>query len=96
MTSHFDTCGICGNKGIVLICYNETQDYDAAACTCRKGQYWRMPKQLKAWAASQKPQPVRIGRLEEFYTEAAIAKLSTVMHWGPTIAEMFGEKVKQA
>lgn len=84
-------CKHCGGVGIVLVCYHESQDYDAAACRCKAGQFYRTPWQLKAWAAMQTPPPLRIGRLEEFYTEKALADLET--EDGPSIAEMFGAKV---
>jgi hypothetical protein len=71
------TCPLCGNKGIVLLCYRESKDYDAMACTCKKGLYWRTRDQLKAWAANQTPKPSRIGGLEDFYTEKAIEELRT-------------------
>jgi len=81
-------CNTCGDVGIVLICYHKSQDYDAAACRCPAGRFFRTRWQLKAWAAQQTPPPVRIGRLEEFYTERALAVLET--EDGPSIAEMFG------
>lgn len=81
-------CKHCGGKGIVLICYVESNDYDAAACLCEQGKWWRTKYQLKAWAAQQTPPPVRVGRLEDFYTAKAIAE--HVGEDGPSIAEMFG------
>lgn len=71
------SCPLCDNKGIVLICYRESREYDAAACLCKKGLYWRTKDQLKAWAALQKPKPSRIGGLESFYTDEAIEELRT-------------------
>ena len=70
-------CPLCDGKGIVLLCYRESQTYDAMACTCRKGQLWRTNSQLKAWAKLQAHPPERIGGLEDFYTEAAIEELRT-------------------
>jgi len=73
----------------VLICYRQEQNYDAAACRCGKGQMWRTKDQLKAWAARQDPKPVRIGRIEDFYTEQALSELVT--EDGPPMSEVFGK-----
>ena len=71
------TCPLCDGRGIVLICYRESEDYDAAACTCPKGQRWRTTDQLTAWAALQTPKPVRIGGLEDFYSAPGLEQLRT-------------------
>ncbi len=80
-------CALCGGAGIILVCYVESNTYDAAACRCKAGMAYRSQWQLKAWAAQQTPPPVRIGRLEDFYTDKAIAEMVT--EDGPSIAEMF-------
>lgn len=85
--SHYKFCKFCGGVGIMLICYEESNDYDAVACTCKKGQYWRLPGQLATWAALQTPKPIRVGRLEEFYTDEAMNAMQP--EFGPSIAEMF-------
>ncbi len=80
-------CKFCGGKGIVLICYVESNDYDAAACQCNHGKLWRVKNQLNVWGRLQTPPPVRVGRLEDFYTDKAISELQT--EDGPSISEMF-------
>lgn len=71
-------CRLCDDKGIVLICYRHERTYDAAACLCNKGQYWRTKHQLKAWASMRQPKPDRIGGLEDFYEPQAIEELRTL------------------
>lgn len=95
------SCPLCDNKGIVLICYRQSRDYDAAACVCKKGLYWRTKDQLKAWAALQSPKPSRIGGLEDFYTEAAIEELRTCTDLdqdigGPPQAHEWDQKTMRA
>ena len=70
-------CPLCDNRGVILICYREDRTYDAAACLCKKGSWWRLKDQLKAWAAQQNPKPSRIGGIEDFYTPDAIEELRT-------------------
>ncbi len=82
-------CGICGGAGILLVCYRESRDYDAAACVCPAGRRWRTPWQLQAWASRQTPPPSRVCRLEEIYTDNAIAELPDTVEAAPPIAEMF-------
>jgi hypothetical protein len=79
-------CKTCGDHGIVLYAYLPSKDYDALACMCLKGQYWRQKWQLRAWADQQVPKPVHIGRLEEYLTPAELATFRA--DDGPAIAAM--------
>lgn len=70
-------CKHCRGSGLVFIRYTTEPNYDLAACTCQAGQRWRAKFQLRAQAALLVPPPTRIGRLEEFFTEAELATLAT-------------------
>lgn len=71
-------CRHCRGDGLVFLRYRESPGYDLASCVCPQGKWWRTKHQLRAKAASLKPSPVQIGRLEEFYTEDELRVLVTV------------------
>lgn len=61
----------------MFIRYREADGYDLAACQCDRGQWWRTKHQLRAKAATLRPPPTSIGRLEEFFGEHELRALET-------------------
>lgn len=70
-------CRLCGDKGIVLVCYVVDRAYDALSCLCKRGEYFRQPKAMRAWAAGQKPPPGQVKRIEEHYSAKDLEILRT-------------------
>ena len=81
-------CNWCRGQGLVFIRdrYDDgiAPGYIVASCTCPQGQKYRVKWQLRAWASRQDPKPDQIGRLEEFFTQAELNTLVTVIGDPPT------------
>lgn len=71
-------CEICHQDGLYFVQHDDPDGYVVLACTCPRGQRWRTPQQLKAFAARLEPRPLWYGRLEEFFTEAQVKGLKPI------------------
>lgn len=71
-------CDLCHRDGLYFVAHERPDGYVVLACNCPRGARWRMKHQLRAFAARLEPEPLWIGRLEEFFTEAELQKLTTV------------------
>lgn len=90
-------CKFCAGKGIVLVCYVRDRTYDACACLCDAGKWFRQPWALRAWASRQPVTPGRVLRLEEVYSDKGLEELRTALDLdqdigGPPTAEDFDAK----
>lgn len=73
-------CSVCHHDGLYFAHHADPDGYVVLACTCPRGERWRTPQQLKAFAAHLEPAPLWYGRLEEFFTAQEIATLRPVAH----------------
>lgn len=71
-------CRVCHQDGLYFVQHEDPDGYVVLACQCPLGQRWRVKHQLRAYAARLEPAPLWVGRLEEFFTAAEIAKLRPV------------------
>lgn len=82
-------CNWCRGDGLVFIrdVFDDglAPGYCVASCTCGHGQKYRVKWQLRAWASQQNPKPEHIGRLEEFFTQAELNTLTTVIDDAPGV-----------
>jgi hypothetical protein len=71
-------CSFCRGDGLYFAAHGNPDGYVVLACTCPAGARWRVKHQLKAFAARLDPPPLKIGRLEEFFTPHELQALTTV------------------
>lgn len=71
-------CKYCHQDGLYFAEHGDPDGYVVLACNCPAGARWRTPQQLQAFASRLQPAPLWLGRLEDFFTAAELAKLRTV------------------
>lgn len=69
----------------------DSEGYVLCVCNCPLGEWWKKKWQLKAFVATLNPAPLAVGRLEEFFTPAEVAKLEIVEGWHPSPAHPRGK-----
>jgi len=71
-------CEICHQDGLYFAEHVDPDGYVVLACQCQLGGRWRVKHQLRAFASRLEPQPIWVGRIEEFFTEAELKTLKPV------------------
>lgn len=78
------TCAVCGDKGVVKVCYEDGTPHDYALCLCPASRWYRSDVNAgkrtgsfgwQVWAAREQVQPDRMFAIEDLYEPSELAAM---------------------